>query len=80
VLQERGAPVPRTHDLAALARAIAPPLPDLAVLAQDLDALSALGVEVRYPGFVSTAADAGSAMAVAARVRKAVRNVLGLAA
>jgi HEPN domain-containing protein len=67
---------PRTHDLTALAALIAPfdsawnePQPEL-------DWLTTLAVEIRYPGASSAADDAARALGIAARIRAKTRAAL----
>jgi HEPN domain-containing protein len=75
-LVEARIPVPRIHDLEALL--------DLAIAVEsawerlrvDLRALTSMGVEVRYPGFVADAEDAAEALRVAGLVRAAIAQVL----
>ena len=43
-----------------------------------MDSLSGLAVEVRYPGYCSEAQDAVEALEIARRVRRVVRQGLGL--
>ena len=47
-------------------------------VATDLDWLTDLAVEVRYPGTSADAGDARRALEIAARVREAARGALGL--
>lgn len=69
---------PKTHDLAALLKLLLPLEPTWQRLRPGLDALTALGVEVRYPGLVADAEDAQEALRAARTVRRLVRAALGL--
>ena len=69
---------PKTHDLAALLKLLLPLEPAWERLRPELDALTALGVEVRYPGLVADAEDAQEALRAARTVRRLVRAALGL--
>ena len=50
---------------------------DWTELRRDLDWLTTLAVEIRYPGADSTAEDAARAVVIAARVREKARSRLG---
>lgn len=69
---------PRFHDLEALLNLVLPLEPDWEPLRGDLQQLTDMAVEVRYPGLTADAEDAAIALAVAERVRQAVRAALGM--
>lgn len=73
----RGCPTPDSDvDLLVI-----PPLePAWEHLRTDLDALSSLGIEARYPGLVADAEDVAEALRIARPVRTLVRRSLGLPA
>ncbi len=75
-LSEAGLLFPRTHDLSALLDQASPLDPAWATLRADLDWLTDIGVEVRYPGAAAGAMDAERAVRIAARVRALGRRVL----
>ena len=77
-LVELGMRPPRTHDLSLLASLIAPSDPAWAALRLDLDWLTTLAVEIRYPGASSAAEDAARALSIVARIRAKARLDLGL--
>lgn len=76
LLQERGAAIPRTHNLEALAKPLLAANPALAALAASLRTLGAYAVETRYPGRSSDRAMAREALAHCETVRAAVRQIL----
>ena len=76
LLQERGAAIPRTHNLEALAKPLLPASPALAALAAGLRTLGAYAVETRYPGRSSDRAMAREALAHCETARAAVRQIL----
>lgn len=69
---------PRTHDLSALLGLLLPVEPAWATLRADLDWLTDVGIEVRYPGTLAGAADAGRAVDIAAQARAHARRSLAL--
>jgi HEPN domain-containing protein len=77
-LVEAGSDFPKTHDLSALLQLLLPAEPTLATLRADLDWLTDVGIEVRYPGTAADAADAGRAAGIAARTRAQARRFLTL--
>ncbi|MEW6381357.1 MAG: HEPN domain-containing protein [bacterium] len=77
-LVEAGIEFPKTHDLSALLNRILPIEPGWEVLRESLDRLSALGVEVRYPGLFVDAHDASEALRTAENVRSLGRSSLGV--
>ena len=76
-LADGGVTFPKIHDLAALLNLALPLEPPWASLRDDLDSLTSLAVEVRYPGVDSDAEDAHGALEIALRVRAVVRPSLG---
>jgi len=77
-LIEAGLPFPKTHDLSALLALALRLEPSWEDLRPDLDGLTSLGVEVRYPGLAADAEDAAEALRIAGTVRTLVRRSLGL--
>jgi len=77
-LVEAGRDFPKTHDLSALLQLLLPAEPALATLRADLDWLTDVGIEVRYPGTAADAADAGRAVGIATRTRDYARRFLTL--
>ena len=76
VLVERTQPFPLTHDLTLLLDLATPPLAELVAARGDLETLSRLAVQVRYPGFACDRAKAAEAVEVASRVRRVCRAAL----
>lgn len=76
-LIEADVPFPKTHDLGALLELLAPLEPDWSHLRPALDALTSLGIEVRYPGTMADREDANEALETARCVRQLVCTVLG---
>ncbi len=70
---------PKTHDLSALLQLLLPSASAWAALRPDLDWLTDLGIEVRYPGTAATAPDATRALDIAGRTRAQARQFLALA-
>lgn len=70
---------PKTHDLAVLLDLALPLEPTWGHLRSALDALTSLGIEVRYPGTTADQEDAAEAIQAAGAVRALVRASLGLA-
>lgn len=77
-LVEEGIEFPKTHDLSALLNRLLPIEPGWDVLQESLDRLTALAVEVRYPGLFVDARDAEEALRTAERVRSLIRTSLDL--
>jgi len=69
---------PRTHDLAALYALCQQNGIILPVSEDNLEKLSAFGVEVRYPGMRPTFDEAKEALQIAKSVRRFARKFLGL--
>ena len=77
-LQEANIPFTRTHDLERLLSLIIPTLPDWEAWQADFSTISEHAVDFRYPGKAATAADVQDAIRTCVRVRRAVREQLGL--
>lgn len=75
-----GKPFAKTHDLGALLDLVLPVEPGWVTFREDLDWLTSIGVEVRYPGAEADRSDATRAHEVAARFRQAARGALGVGA
>ncbi len=73
-LIEVGLPVIRTHDLEILLNQLLPLDPGLIVLFQSVRILSAMAVEVRYPGFVTDEDDAAEALRSSKKIREAIQS------
>lgn len=77
LLVEQGMAVPRVHDLEVLVNL----LPGLSIkreVMQSARILTAMAVEVRYPGLQSDEDDAVESLAAAGNIRMAARGILGL--
>ena len=77
-LVEAGRPFPKIHDLGALLNLVLPLEPSWESLREELDNLTNLGVEVRYPGMTADQEDAQEAVRMAEKVRAVVRSFLYL--
>ena len=75
-LVEAGKDFPKTHDLSAILNLVLPFEPSWESLREDLEHLTDLGVEVRYPGTTADLEDAEEAMRTAQHVRRIVRTAL----
>jgi HEPN domain-containing protein len=75
-LVEAGKDFPKTHDLSAILSLVLPFEPSWESLREDLEHLTDLGVEVRYPGTTADLEDAEEAMRTAQHVRRIVRTAL----
>lgn len=67
ILQEIEKPFSKTHDLSVLLELALSEFPELSVLADDLEWLSAFAVEFRYPGEEALEEDAKHALAIMER-------------
>jgi len=67
---------PKTHDLSAILNLVLPLEPSWESLREDLEHLTDLGVEVRYPGTTADLEDTDEAMRTAQHVRRIVRTSL----
>jgi HEPN domain-containing protein len=77
-LQEHSVEFERNHELVPLMRLCASLDPAFEVLKRDLESLKRYAVAVRYPGIRVTRKSAEGAFHSAKRVRKFVRNKLGI--
>jgi HEPN domain-containing protein len=75
-LVEAGIAFPRTHDLEALLDLAVTAEPAWVRLRADLQSLTSMGVEVRYPGVSADPEDAGEALRIAGLAQSAVRTAL----
>jgi HEPN domain-containing protein len=75
-LIEAGLPVMRTHDLEILLNQLLPFEAGLVVLLQAVRILSAMAVEVRYPGMAADEDDAAEALRSSKKIRDAIRTTL----
>lgn len=77
-LLEAGTALPKTHDLEALLVLLLPHEPSWSILRPALQALTSIGIEVRYPGTTASGSDAQDALNTATQARSLVRASLGL--
>ncbi len=77
-LEEAGLNAPRTHDLVVLLQLLLPVEPLWASFAPALRRLNDYAVKFRYPGHVTTRADARQALKACRSLRSDVRLSLGL--
>lgn len=77
-MMEAGIAFPKTHDLTSLLKLVPPSDPEWEALRPKLDALTSLGIEVRYPGVSADAEDAQEALETARIVRGIVRSSFAL--
>jgi HEPN domain-containing protein len=75
-LIEKGLPVMRTHDLEVLLNQLLPFEAGFADLLQAARILSAMAVEVRYPGMAADVDDAAEALRSSGKIRNAIRAAL----
>jgi HEPN domain-containing protein len=78
LLQQEGTPIPRSHDLPALATALLTDHAGWASEAASLARLSVFAVELRYPGEAATKKDAQEAVRIMQEWRKRLRSALGI--
>lgn len=76
LLQERGLPIARTHNLEALGKSLISTHPGWRRLAMNLRTLTAYAVETRYPGRSADRDLAREAVALCTGIRTAVRRAL----
>lgn len=77
LLIERGVTPPKTHDLVALHRILAPVSADWQWPVEELRLLTRAAVTSRYPGETAGCEEATAALAVCARLRARLRHILG---
>ena len=77
-LIEEGRSFPKTHDLAVVLALVVPLEPLWGQMRQALDRLTAMAVEVRYPGMVADRKDAQEAVRTAEQIRGLLRASLGV--
>lgn len=77
-LIEAGVSFPKTHDLGAIPNLPLPLETDWDALRSELNALTALAVEVRYPGTSADLQTGARAVDIAQKVRDTVRASLGI--
>ena len=77
VLVENDLRVPRNHDLEALVNLLSTQYPELLKVIHLARILSAMAVEVRYPGMTADEDDAEESVRAAVAIREVVRVVLG---
>jgi HEPN domain-containing protein len=80
LLQELGIVVPKTHNLKEVLELLLPHDARLAASGRRVASLTKYAVEYRYPGLRATTRQMNSGLAVAERVRAAIRPRLGLPA
>jgi len=74
ILQEIEKPFSKTHDLSVLLELALSEFPELSVLADDLEWLSAFAVEFRYPGEEALEEDAKHSLAIMERALSLLRQ------
>lgn len=77
VLVENGVRVPRIHDLEALINLLTDQYSELQNVMRFARILSAMSVEVRYPGMIADEDDAEESLRAAMAIREVVRMILG---
>ena len=78
LLVEAGIRFPKTHDLLALLKLLAPVAPFLVSFREKLELLNDYAVEFRYPSESATKTEARTALANCRATREVVRRGLGL--
>lgn len=76
IMVEMGMRVPRIHDLEALVNLLIDQYPDLERILRYARILSAMAVEVRYPGMSADEDDASESLKAAVVIREAVMDLL----
>lgn len=77
-LIEEDLPVMRIHDLEVLLNQLLPFETGLADLLQAVRILSAMAVEIRYPGIAADEDDAAEALRSSKKIRNAIRTALSI--
>lgn len=77
-LEEAGLTVPRTHNLVALLKLVQHLEPAWQNMTADLNVLNAFAVAYRYPGISALKLDARDAIQRCRKIRKIIRQSLGL--
>lgn len=77
-MEERKQAFRKTHDLTVLLSSCTDDFPELDAIRGELARLSTYGIAARYPGVRADRKASRSALATAEKVRKAVRNRMGL--
>jgi HEPN domain-containing protein len=78
LLQDLGAAIPKTHNLKDLLKLLLPRDATLAPLRRGLDSLTRYAVEFRYPDWRTTTRQMNAALRHTERVRRELRQRLGL--
>jgi HEPN domain-containing protein len=78
ILVEHGVKVPRIHDLEMLVNEVMNVSPGIDTVLKSARMLSAMAVEVRYPGMSADEEDAGEALRSASAIREVSRGILGV--
>jgi len=76
IMVEIGMRVPRIHDLEALVNLLIDQFPDLERILRYARMLSAMAVEVRYPGMSADEDDASESLKAAVAIHEAVMEIL----
>ncbi|HET6511636.1 MAG TPA: HEPN domain-containing protein [Candidatus Kapabacteria bacterium] len=69
-------PVPKVHDLTRLSRELLPFISELETESEDLERLTNIASEVRYPGLTATEDEAKLALEICDRVKAIVQDHL----
>jgi HEPN domain-containing protein len=77
-LVEEGSSFPKTHDLAVVLALVIPLEPSWDQIRPALDRLTAMAVEVRYPGMMADREDAAEAVRTAEQIRGLLHASLGV--
>jgi HEPN domain-containing protein len=78
LLIHSGVTPPRTHDLTALDRLLAPVCPGWSWPVEELRLLTRAAVDFRYPGEAADEKEASESFEIAARMRATLRSLLGV--
>lgn len=76
VLLHFGEVVPKIHDLQKLGRLLVPHIPEMQELLPDLERLTDIALEVRYPGFSADREEANEARSVCEKARRLCIEIL----
>ena len=78
LLQNKSIPIPRSHDLVYLTKLLGDSTPQITVLSDSLNRLTAYATESRYPGEQANKKDAQESVKTMRLFRKIFRSILNI--